>query len=125
MLFRSKEPEQAIHVLTEVIQKDPKNTGLMIRAGMILEKVQRWDEARHAYERALQLDSANAVAENNLAWLLMEHGGNIDQALKLAQDAKEKLVDNLQVTSTIGWIYYKKGIYETARKYLKDCADKD
>jgi tetratricopeptide (TPR) repeat protein len=120
-----KRPEQAIQLIAAAINGRPKDADLMIRAGMIFEKIQRWDEARNAYERALQIDSGNALAKNNLAWVLVEHGGNIDQALKLAQQAKEKLVDNLQVTNTIGWIYYKKGIYKTASNYLKECADKD
>jgi Tfp pilus assembly protein PilF len=92
---------------------------------MIYEKLRRWDDARKLYERVLQLDSDNALAKNNLAWLLAEHGGNIDVALKLAQQAKEKLYDDPQVTDTIGWVYYKKGIYKTARDYLKVSAEKD
>jgi tetratricopeptide (TPR) repeat protein len=120
-----KEPEQANQVLAGILKRDPKNVDLMIHAGMIFEKLQKWDEARGAYERALLIDTANAVAKNNLASILLEHGGNIDQALKLAQEAKETLPDNLKVTSTIGWVYYKKGIYSTAKDYLKECADKD
>ena len=92
---------------------------------MILAKLQRWEDARTAYERALQLDSNNAIAQNNLAWLLSEYGGDTDRALQLAQQAKEKLPGDLQVTDTIGWLYYKKGIYKTAVQYLQECADKD
>ena len=97
----------------------------MFRSGMIFEKLERWDDARRVYERELQVDGDNALAKNNLAWLLAEHGGNIDLALKLAQQAKEKLYDNPQVTDTIGWVYYKKGIYKTARDYLKQSVEKD
>ena len=75
---------------------------------MILDEVQAWDEARKAYQHVLALDNDNAVAKNNLAWLLAAHGGNIDLASNLAQQAKEKLTDTLQATNTIGWIYYEK-----------------
>jgi tetratricopeptide (TPR) repeat protein len=82
----------------------------MLKSGMI-EKFRRWDEAQKAYERGLQLDGDNAaVLKNNLAWVLAEHGGNIDVALKLVQEATEKLYDNPQVTDTIGWVYYKKAL---------------
>jgi len=73
----------------------------------------------------VQLDSANAIAKNNLAWLLVTHGGNVDVALGLAQQAKEQLEDNVQVTATLGWIYYKKQVYKTAMEYLKQCVAKD
>jgi Flp pilus assembly protein TadD len=120
-----KKPEEAVHLMSEAIERRPKDAGLLFRSGMIYEKLRRWDDARKLYERVLQLDSDNALAKNNLAWLLAEHGGNIDVALKLAQQAKEKLYDDPQVTDTIGWVYYKKGIYKTARDYLKVSAEKD
>jgi tetratricopeptide (TPR) repeat protein len=91
----------------------------------VFEKLQRWEDARDAYSRALQINGDNALARNNLAWLLAEHGGNIDVALNLAQEAQEKLSDNPQVMDTIGWVYYKKGIYKTAERYLKECAERD
>jgi len=100
-----QETGQAIGMVNDLMQKYPQNSNLIFRAGTVLESVQRWDEARKAYERAVQLDSGNALAKNNLAWLLVAHGGNIDVALTLAQQSKEKLFDNLQVTNTIGWIY--------------------
>jgi tetratricopeptide (TPR) repeat protein len=120
-----KKSDEAVHLISEAMQRHPKDADLMLHSGMIFEKLQRWDDARKVYERELQLDGDNALAKNNLAWLLAEHGGNIDLALKLAQQAKEKLYDNAQVTDTIGWVYYKKGIYKTARDYLKESAEKD
>lgn len=120
-----KETEQAIQMVSQLMQKYPQNSDVIFRAGMIFQSVQRWDDARKAYEHVVQLDQENALAKNNLAWLLAEHGGNIDVALSLAQDAKQKSVSNLQITNTIGWIYYKKGIYKMALTYLKECVDKD
>jgi Flp pilus assembly protein TadD len=120
-----KKSDEAVRLISQAMQQHPKDAGLMLQSGMIYEKLQRWDDARGVYERELQLDGDNALAKNNLAWLLVEHGGNIDLALKLAQQAKEKLYDNPQVTDTIGWVYYKKGVYKTARDYLKQSAEKD
>jgi len=122
---RGQETEQAAQIVSQLVQKDQGNPDLLLRAGMVFERAQQWDEARKAYERVVQLDRDNAIAKNNLAWLLAEHGGNIDVALNLAQDAKQQSVNNLQITDTIGWIYYKKGIYKTALDYLKECAAKD
>jgi len=121
----NKTEEQAVQVLSDSLQKNPRDADLHLRAGMIFEKVRHWEDARKTYEYVLQLDSHNAVAENNMAWLLLEHGGNIDVALSLAQQANETLGDDPQVTNTIGWIYYQKGLYQTALPYLKKCAEKD
>ncbi len=35
------------------------------------------------------------------------------------------MVDSLEVTNTLGWIYYKRQLYGMAIKYLEDCAKKD
>jgi Flp pilus assembly protein TadD len=92
---------------------------------MVYERLQHWDEARDAYERSLQLDGSNAIAKNNLASVLADHGGDLNVALTLAQQAKEKLADSAEVTNTLGWIYYKKQVYSMAVKYLEDAASRD
>jgi tetratricopeptide (TPR) repeat protein len=120
-----KQPEPAKQVIAQILQKYPQNPDALLPAGMIFEKIQQWDEARAVYERLVKLDNGNALAKNNLAWLLVNRGGNIDVALSLAQQAKEKLNDDPQVTDTIGWIYYKKSLYKTALNYLKECAQRD
>ena len=114
------QPDAALQLVNGVMQSSAKNPNAVLRAGMVLEKLQRWDEAQKAYELVLQLDNDEPVAKNNLASLLVSRGGNIDVALTLAQQAKERLPDNVQVTATIGWIYYQKKAYKTALDYLKE-----
>ena len=84
----ANEPEPAIHLLNDLIQKHRQDPSVLFRAGMLFEKLQRWKEAQEAYEGAVRLDDDNALAKNNLAWLLASRGGNIDVALSLAQKAK-------------------------------------
>jgi tetratricopeptide (TPR) repeat protein len=117
--------DQAIELLTTATQKRAIDSDLLVRAGMIYERLQRWNEARDAYQRSLESDSFNAIAKNNLASVLADHGGDLNLALTLAQQAKESMVDNLAVTNTLGWIYYKRQLYGMAVKYLEDCAKKD
>ena len=120
-----KQPEQALETISVVMQKHAQDSSAMLRAGILFEKLEHWSEAQTAYEKAVQLDSSNAIAKNNLAWLLVSRGGNIDTALGLAQQAKEQLVDNVQVTATLAWIYYQKHIYKTALGYLQQCVAQD
>ena len=115
--------EQARQLVIPLVQRYSANVAVQIGAGTIFEKLGAWDEARSAYERAVDIDNGNPIAANNLAWVLAEHGGNIDVALGLAQKAKEKMPYDLQVTNTIGWIYYKKKSFQMALNYLKQCAD--
>ena len=117
--------DQATQLLTAAAQKPGIDSDLLVRMGMIYERLQHWNEARDAYERSLESDASNAIAKNNLASVLADHGGDLNVALTLAQQAKEKMVDSLEVTNTLGWIYYKRQLYSMALKYLEDCVKKD
>jgi Flp pilus assembly protein TadD len=91
-------------------------------AGIILELQKKPEEARQQYERALAIDSRSAVAANNLAWIQAETGSNLDMALQLAQTAKAQLPKHGQVSDTLGWIYYKKGLAQLAVAALREGA---
>jgi Flp pilus assembly protein TadD len=72
------------------------------------------------YEKALQVHPDNPLAANNLAYLMIEHGGNSDVALTLAQTARHALPNSTNVADTLAWVYYKKGAYRLAIDLLRD-----
>jgi tetratricopeptide (TPR) repeat protein len=74
---------------------------------------------------ALSIQNDFAPAANNLAWILVETGGNIDEALGLAQTAKLKMTKNPAVMDTLGWIYYLKGSVLNAIGELQDAVQLD
>jgi tetratricopeptide (TPR) repeat protein len=82
------------------------------------------EEAESYYRQALEKRKDFAPAANNLAWILAEHGGNIDEALGLAQTAKEKMPKDPAIMDTLGWIYYKKGLYRSAIVELEQSHEK-
>jgi predicted Zn-dependent protease len=69
----------------------------------------------------LEVDAANPFALNNLAYDLAV--SSPDEALTLAQQAAGHAPDNPSVQDTLGWIYYRKGIYRTAIEHLKAAVD--
>ncbi|MEK7444148.1 MAG: tetratricopeptide repeat protein [candidate division NC10 bacterium] len=81
-------------------------------------------KARELYEKVLALSPRFAPAANNLAWILSEHGGDKDKALALAQTAKELAPEDPQVSDTLGWIFYRRGVHQRALALLKDSAAK-
>ena len=81
-------------------------------------------KARETYEKVLAINPRFGAAANNLAWIYSEHGGDKDKALQLAQTAKEIMPDDPRVADTLGWILYKRGIYQRALALLKESASK-
>src|SRR5262249_7761509 len=71
----------------------------------------------------LEADASNLVALNNLAYLVA--ADNSDEALKLARQALEIAPDNAAALDTMGWVYYRKGIYQSAIQHLKTAAQKE
>jgi len=50
-----------------------------------------WEKAQAAYQRALAIRPEEPLAANNLAYLMLEHSGNVNVALTLAQTARRNL----------------------------------
>lgn len=88
-----------------------------------------FEEAKHNfaaaqadYQAVLAIQPDNGLAANNLAFLMMSNGGSADVALNLAQTARKALPNAPFTADTLGWAYYKKGIYATAQDYLSEAA---
>ena len=63
------------------------------------------DVARKYYEMSIKTDPNNPLALNNLAYLMTQTNGDLDQALTYATRAKQRLPDHAEVNDTLGWIY--------------------
>ena len=72
------------------------------------------DKARPLYEQILKIQPDHPIALNNLAYMLAESGADLDQAMTMAQRAKQKLPQDSNVADTLGWIYIKKNLSDPA-----------
>ena len=106
-------------------RQDSDRSYALLRLGQISERKSDFANAKTYYEKSLDANPDNVTAKNNLAWMYAEHGGNVDMALKLAEEAKEKAPNDPGIADTLGWIYVKKGSYEAAVENLKDSTAKD
>lgn len=106
-------------------EKRPNEVAPPTLVAMIYQSQGKNDQAKTWYEKALAIDSRAAVPANNLAWLSVEMGGNLDTALQLAQTAKAGLPNVPEVDDTLGWIYYKKGLAPLAIRSFEASIEKD
>jgi tetratricopeptide (TPR) repeat protein len=114
--------DEAKREFEELAKRQPKPVAAKTMVGMILELQNRPADARTIYEQVLLIDSEAAIASNNLAVVYAEKGENLDVALRLAQTAKSKMPNRHEVDDTLGWVYYKKGLYSLAIAPLKQSA---
>ena len=76
-------------------------------------------KAMDDYKKALQLDPSNGAAANNLAYMMVENGENVDVALTLAQTARRLLPESADTADTLAWVFYYKENYTAARDLLE------
>jgi Flp pilus assembly protein TadD len=117
---RKGDANAAIQSLQAARQTLPDDARVLSTLGLALDGAQRWPEAKQIYEAALKLDPNNGVVLNNLAFGLAENNGDLDQALTLAQRAKQLIPNMPEVSDTLGWIYLKKNLPDNAIDIFRD-----
>lgn len=75
--------------------------------------------AESAYRRALDIAPETLIAANNLAWLIADNNGNLDEALQLASMTVSRNQSVAGYYDTLGWVYLKKGLASPAVEQLK------
>jgi tetratricopeptide (TPR) repeat protein len=75
--------------------------------------------AEDYYKKALANQPDQPQASNNLAYLMMERGQDIDVALSLAEAAHRGMPNSPSTADTLAWAYYNKGTYGSARDLLE------
>jgi tetratricopeptide (TPR) repeat protein len=108
LYLRQGKLEEARAEYLKIGDRQPSSVTAPTMVAIILEAQNKIADAQRAYEGVLADHPKAPVAANNLAWLYVEHGGNLDVALELAQTAKQHMPNAPEVDDTLGWIYYKK-----------------
>lgn len=111
--------------LEEFVRRKPDSVGARTMIGMIQQTLGNTDDAVKTYGDVVKDSPTAAVASNNLAYLYVESDQQLDRAVELAQSAKQQMPDNADVSDTLGWAYYKKGMPELAVKALEFSVKKD
>ncbi len=117
--LRKGDIQQSINSLENARQRQPDNTNLTTNLAMLYETESKRDVARKYYEMSLKMDPNNAFALNNLAYLISESNGDLNQALTYAERAKQRLPGHPEVNDTLGWIYLKKNLTDQAVEQFK------
>lgn len=100
--------------IQRVLQVDAKNTAVHLFLADLESDRGNREKAKQEYEKTLALEPDNAVALNNLAFLLIESGGDPDRALRLAQQAVRKDPNQPTYSDTLGMAYLRKNMTPSA-----------
>jgi Flp pilus assembly protein TadD len=102
LLLSQQQYKQAEESLSKAIALDPALAQPHFYLGLLYEQQENYTRAQKSYERALALAPTFALAANNLAWLCVEHRGDLERALALAEMAREHMPHDANVLDTLG-----------------------
>lgn len=124
--LQSGQPQQAVgwfDKATKTPSRKPFKSAIYSSLADAYTSMDQWNKAVESYEQALNLDPENHTALNNYAYYLSEREERLDHAEKMALKAVDLVPNNASYLDTIGWVYYKKGNYEKASRYIKASID--
>ncbi len=103
----------------------PTNVIPYVQLALLYDAEGNKDQARPMYEQILKLQPDHPIALNNLAFMLADSGTDLDQALTMAQRAKQKMPQDDNVADTLGWIYIRKNLSDSAIGIFRELVRKD
>jgi len=120
LFINTNQQDRAIAEYQKILERRPDNATAHTLIGMLDDSRQNYDAAAESYRQALGKDANAVIAANNLAWLYAVNGkGNLDEAVRLAQGVVQKNPNIPGFVDTLGWVYYKKGLYGAAVEQLQ------
>jgi tetratricopeptide (TPR) repeat protein len=120
LYFRSGRTDAAVAQYESAVGKDIQQEVPHMMLGIIFSMKQQWDLAEFHYRKAIDMKPGFIPAINNLAYLLADKNKNLDEALRLAQKAREQMPDDPRIKDTLGWVYVKLGFYDQAIRILSE-----
>jgi tetratricopeptide (TPR) repeat protein len=118
-LNRLKRSNQALIPLEQAVELEPNNYTALSTLGMIYDELKIYDKCDSLYKNALRIFPDDPLFLNNYAYSLAERSEKLEFALEMAKKAVAAAPDNDAYQDTIGWIYYRLGMYDLALVHIK------
>ena len=113
----------ALDVLREGLEYNKENTDLLYRFGVVLDKLERNAECLEHMEMVIKIDPHHADALNYIGYTYADKGVYLDKALELIQKALKYKPKSGYIIDSLGWVYFKKGLYDEALVELKKAVE--
>jgi len=115
--------EEAVKVFKQGLDIDPENIRLRFRLGTVYDQRGMKEASIEEMKTVIRLDPENANALNYLGYTYADLGRNLEEAERLIKEALKYKPDDGYITDSLGWVYYKKGLYNKALKLLEKAVE--
>lgn len=123
----SGKPKEAITYYKDAIKSLPRVENqhwvLFYALGISYEQNDEWDKAEKAFLRALDLSQNHYMVLNYLGYSWLKEGKNTDLAFGMIVDAYNQAPHDGNINDSLGWAFYRMGMYDQAVTYLEKAAE--
>lgn len=123
LYYSQGQEERAIEQFEKVLLIEPDNTRVMLTVALYYLDHKRRAEGTRLLERCAAQDPMDDVCLNSLSYVYAEDNVNLDEAQRLVQSALKIDSGNPAYMDTLGWVYYRKGMYDEALRELSRAAE--
>ncbi len=86
----------------------------------LFARIEQKETSEQVLQQVLHLEPDHPPASNDLGYTWGEAGKNLDQAEALTRQAVKSEPDNQSFLDSLGWVLYKRGKFDEARRYLQE-----
>ncbi|GMV90693.1 MAG: hypothetical protein AMXMBFR82_04710 [Candidatus Hydrogenedentota bacterium] len=105
--------------LEKAVEVAPENAEAWLRYARFMDEQSDMQGQLRAYRKLATLLPEDPFIANNLAYCILQEGGDTAEALTLAQGAFEKVNTNASILHTLGLAQLKSGDLDEASKHLR------
>lgn len=126
LFVSTRQEDRALAEYRKVVEVKPDDATAYTLIGMLEYERKNYDAAIDNYRKAVELNQNAVFAANNLAYMYADLGkGNLDEAVRLSQEVVQKNPNIAGFADTLGWIYFKKGLFDASVDLLQKAVSLD
>ncbi|MGQ9669888.1 MAG: tetratricopeptide repeat protein [Desulfosoma sp.] len=115
----TKDYAKALESLNAGIAVGGETVPLLFRKGIVLDRLNRKDEALEVMQKILTMDKEHAGALNYIGYTYADRGVRLDEAKELIERALEKEPQDGYIMDSLAWVLYRLGDYAKALQVIR------
>ncbi len=115
----TKDFPKALETLNAGLTVGGETVVLLFRKGIVLDRLDRKDEALEVMQKILNLERDHAGALNYIGYTYADRGVRLEEAKELIERALEKEPQDGYIMDSLAWVHYRMGNYVKALEVIR------
>ncbi len=111
--------DEMVPYLEAILEQEPESSQALFALATALERTGKIEDATVSFRRLLEIVPDHAPSLNYLGYMMAERGESLIEALTMTRRAVSIDPDNGAYVDSLGWVYFRLGKLDQARRYLE------